>query len=135
MSKPDGLTFIGPSKIAAFIKQLAVEKFFGVGKVTAAKIKAMQLFTGADIKKLSENELVKHFGKSGHFYFDIVRGIDEREVQPDREKKSLAAEDTFLHDLTVIEDMHIELEKLASKVAERLDKYPLKGRTITLKVP
>ena len=134
MNKPDGLTFIGPSKISDFIEQLPVEKFYGVGKVTAAKMNSMQLFTGADIKKLAEQELVKNFGKSGHFYFKIVRGIDDREVEPHRETKSLAAEDTFLHDLTTIPDMHTELEKIASKVAGRLEKYQLKGRTITLKI-
>ncbi|MDZ7650748.1 MAG: hypothetical protein U5K54_28395 [Cytophagales bacterium] len=65
MNKPDGLTFIGPSKLESFMEKLPVEKFFGVGKVTAEKMKKMNLHTGADLKKLSQNELVKHFGKSG----------------------------------------------------------------------
>ncbi len=69
INKPDGLTFIGPSKIETFVNNLPVEKFFGVGKVTAQKMNNMQLFTGADLKKLTENELVKHFGKTGHFYY------------------------------------------------------------------
>ena len=95
LNKPDGLTFIGPSGIEAFMEQLTVEKFHGVGKVTAAKMKAMGLHTGADLKKLSEAELVKHFGKPGKFYYQIVRGIDTREVQPDRETKSVSVEDTY----------------------------------------
>jgi DNA polymerase-4 len=134
INKPDGLTFIGPSSIGAFMEKLPVEKFHGVGKVTAEKMKKMGLFTGADLKNLAEEELVKHFGKVGRFYYQIVRGIDEREVQPHRETKSLAAEDTFARDLTNIEEMEVELDKLALLVYNRLQKNSLKGRTITLKI-
>ncbi|HZG26403.1 MAG TPA: DNA polymerase IV, partial [Chitinophagaceae bacterium] len=112
LEKPDGLTFIGPSRIEAFMEGLPVEKFFGVGKVTAAKMNDLGLLTGADLKKLSEDELVKHFGKSGHFYAQIVRGIDNRAVEPNRETKSLGAEDTFAYDLTEAADMNRELDKL-----------------------
>ncbi len=134
MNKPDGLTFIGPSKIQSFMETLPVERFFGVGKVTAKKMKNMQLHTGADLKKLSEQELIRYFGKAGKFYYKIVRGIDERAVQSERQTKSLAVEDTFEHDLITIEEMHTELSKLADKVAIRLNKQQLKGRTITLKL-
>ncbi|HVI46446.1 MAG TPA: DNA polymerase IV [Chitinophaga sp.] len=134
LNKPDGLTFIGPSAIAAFMEQLPVEKFYGVGKVTADKMKKMGLYTGADLKKLSEQELKNYFGKTGTFYYQIVRGIDDREVQPHRETKSLGAEDTFPYDLTVVDDMHEELEKIARTVHTRLQRYNLKGRTITLKI-
>jgi DNA polymerase-4 len=134
INKPDGLTFIGPSKIETFVNNLPVEKFFGVGKVTAQKMNNMQLFTGADLRKLSENELVKHFGKSGHFYYKIVRGIDDREVQTHRETKSLGAEDTFTYDLTTLDEMHKELDIIAETVFRRLQKNQLKGRTITLKI-
>lgn len=134
MNKPDGLTFIGPSKIESFINNLPVEKFFGVGKVTADKMKAMNLFTGSDLRKLTETELIKHFGKAGHFYFKIVRGIDDREVQPHRETKSLGAEDTFLHDLESVEEMHEEIERIGETVFNRLKKSNLSGRTLTLKI-
>jgi DNA polymerase-4 len=134
INKPDGLAFIGPSRIESFMENLAVEKFFGVGKVTAQKMKLMGLHTGADLKKLNEAELVKHFGKTGKFFFKIVRGIDNREVQPNRETKSIGAEDTFPFDLTTIEAMHIELDKISETVYERLKHYGLKGRTITLKI-
>jgi DNA polymerase-4 len=134
LKKPDGLTFIGPSKIEAFMEGLATEKFYGVGKVTAAKMKAMGLHTGADLKRLSEEDLVKHFGKIGHFYFKVVRGIDERKVEPYRETKSVGAEDTFPYDLTEAADLHQELEKIAVTVAKRLRKHNLRGKTITLKV-
>jgi len=134
MQKPDGLTFIGPSAVEAFMEKLPVEKFFGVGKVTANKMKRMGLFTGADLKKLSEADLVQHFGKTGRFYYRIVRGIDNRPVEPHRETKSLSAEDTFPHDLTTLEEMNEQLDRISGIVHERLLKYGLKGRTITLKV-
>ena len=134
MNKPDGLTFIGPSKIEAFMEKLPVEKFFGVGKVTADKMKKMGLHTGGDLKKLSEEELVRKFGKVGRFYFRIVRGIDERPVQPHRETKSLSVEDTFGQDLSTREEMITELEQLAEKVAERLERNHLRGKTLTLKI-
>jgi DNA polymerase-4 len=134
MNKPDGLTFIGPSAIEGFMEKLPIEKFFGVGKVTAQKMKNMGIHTGEDLKKLEEEQLVKHFGKAGKFYYEIVRGIDNREVQPHRETKSLAAEDTFPYDLTTTEEMEAELDKIAKTVCNRLLNYQLKGRTITLKI-
>lgn len=134
MNKPDGMTFIGPSKIKSFMEKLPVEKFYGVGKVTANKMQALGLRTGMDLKKLSEAELVKHFGKPGLFFYKIVRGIDDRVVQPDRETKSISAEDTFPDDLTSIEIMKVELGKIAPIVASRVQNHSLKGKTITLKV-
>lgn len=134
INKPDGLTFIGPSSIEAFMEKLPVEKFFGVGKVTAAKMRSLGLFTGEDLKSLSEERLTALFGKSGAFYFKIVRGVDDREVQPHRETKSLAAEDTFAYDLHTLEEMYEHLDKIAQVVFNRLQKRNLKGRTITLKV-
>ena len=134
MNKPDGLTFIGPSSIEAFMEKLPVEEFFGVGKVTAAKMKNMGLHTGVDLKTLTEEELVKHFGKTGRFYYQIARGIDDREVQPNRETKSIGAEDTFPYDLTETGEMFTELDKLSETVARRLQYYELKGRTVTLKI-
>jgi DNA polymerase-4 len=134
INKPDGLTFIGPSAIEAFMEKLPVERFFGVGKVTAQKMKKMGLHTGADLKQLTEDEMTKSFGKPGKFYYQIIRGIDNREVQPHRETKSLAAEDTFPYDLTEIEEMEAELDKIAQKVFDRSQTYQLKGRTVTLKI-
>jgi DNA polymerase IV len=134
MNKPDGITFIGPSSTATFMEKLPVEKFFGVGKVTADKMRKMGLFNGADLKKLSMEEMVKHFGKTGRFYYHISRGIDDRQVQPNRETKSIGAEDTFDYDLTELDEMCIELERLSQTVTNRLQIYQLKGRTITLKI-
>lgn len=134
MQKPDGLTFIGPSKVESFVESLSIEKFHGVGKVTADKMKGLNIHTGADLKKLSERELVQHFGKAGKFYYQIVRGVDQRPVEPNQETKSIGAEDTFPEDLTTIEEMNKELEKIAPVVHERLLRQQLKWRTVTVKI-
>lgn len=134
MRKPNGLTFIGPSKVNAFIEKLPVEKFFGVGKVTAEKMRKLGLHTGADLKRLTESELVSFFGKSGRFYYNIVRGLDERPVRTSRQRKSVGAEDTFSHNLTTLEEMQQELEKIAVVLYKRLKKADFFGRTVTLKV-
>ena len=134
LKKPDGLSFIGPSKVESFIEALAIEKFYGVGKVTAEKMKGMNIHTGADLKKLTEKELAQHFGKVGKFYYQIVRGIDDRPVEPNQETKSIGAEDTFPEDLITLEEMNRQLEKIAPLVHERLLRHRLKARTITLKV-
>jgi DNA polymerase IV len=134
MHKPDGLTFIGPSKVESFIEALPIEKFYGVGKVTAEKMKSLGIHNGADLKKLSEEQLLVQFGKAGKFYFKIARGIDERPVEWNQETKSIGAEDTFSEDLTTIEEMYEELEKIAPVVQRRLQKHGLKGRTITVKI-
>jgi len=133
LEKPDGLTFIGPSRIKAFMEGLKIEKFYGVGNVTAAKMKSMGIFTGADLKKYKEAELVRLFGKAGRFYYNIVRGIDNRPVQPFRETKSVSVEDTYQEDLTTKEAMLEELIVLAGRLFTRLKKHGLKGRTLTLK--
>ncbi len=134
MQKPDGLTFIAPEQVTTFMEQLPVEKFHGVGRVTADKMKHMGVHTGADLKALTEAELTQRFGKTGAFYYRIVRGIDDREVRPDRETKSVGAEDTFQHDLATLEEMYTELDKIAAIVHTRLQRYDLKGKTITLKI-
>lgn len=133
MNKPDGLTFIGPSRIEAFMEKLPVEKFHGVGKVTAAKMRRLGLFTGADLKKVSEQALVQHFGKQGRFYYKIVRGIDNRPVQAYRETKSVSVEDTYQEDLTTKESMFLELKDLSGRLAVRIQRHGLKGRTVTVK--
>ena len=115
------------------MERLAVEKFHGVGRVTAAKMKTMGLHTGADLKMLSLTEMIHHFGKPGTFYYQIVRGIDNRPVQPDRETKSVSVEDTYQEDLTDKDTMFAELEILCQRLAERLQRFELRGRTVTVK--
>jgi len=132
--KPDGLTFIGPSKIIAFLEQLPIEKFFGVGKVTAHKMKSMGIHTGKELKQFSENELILRFGKSGKFFYHMVRGEDSRPVKPNRIVKSISIEDTFETDLKEEQEMLKELKKLCGKLEKRLEEKAKQGRTITLKI-
>lgn len=134
MDKPDGLTFIGPSKIEIFMEKLAIDKFYGVGKVTAQKMKLLGIHTGKDLKKFSKEELILKFGKSGGFYYDIVRGIDDRPVRPDRAPKTIGAEDTFLKDIGDIAELKKELMALCEKVEHRMKSKNQMGRTVTLKV-
>lgn len=134
INKPDGITFIGPSRIEKFMEDLPVEKFYGVGKVTASKMKTLGLHCGADLKKLSEVEMIRHFGKTGKFFYKIVRGEDNRPVQPHRKAKSVGAEDTFPQDLTSLEEMYEELDKIGQSVYNRLSRNQLKGKTVTLKI-
>jgi DNA polymerase-4 len=134
MDKPDGLTFIGPSKMEKFMEKLPVEKFFGVGKVTAEKMKRQGLHTGSDLKKQTEARLIQLFGKTGKFFYNIVRGIDNRPVQPHQEIKSISAEDTFSYDLGRGEELDDWIEVISKSAYKRLQNYQIYGRTITLKI-
>src|SRR5690606_7855387 len=98
------------------------------------KMKMRGLHYGSDLKKLSEAELANLFGKSGRFFYKIVRGIDNRPVEPNQETKSVGAEDTFSYDLTEMAEMNAEIEKLVVVVFNRMTAYNLIGRTLTLKV-
>ncbi|MFY0594415.1 MAG: DNA polymerase IV [Roseivirga sp.] len=133
-NKPDGITLVGPEKTTVFLEQLPIEKFFGVGKVTAEKMKALGINTGADLKKWDKETLITHFGKSGGFYYEIVRGNDNRPVNPNRIRKSLGAENTFDYDLIEVVDMKLALEPIAKTVLTRLEKSKKFGKTLTLKV-
>lgn len=132
--KPDGLTFIGPSKVEAFLESLPIEKFHGVGRVTAEKMKGMGIFDGADLKRLSAEEMVRRFGKSGAFFYDMVRGNDHRPVRVSREVKSVGIEDTFETDISDVEVLRDELRLLCQKLEGRLEKKSKKGRTVTVKI-
>lgn len=132
--KPDGLYVIKPDKGEEFVEKLKIEKFFGIGKVTAKKLHHKNIYFGSDLKKLDEYELKKIFGKNALFYYNIVRGIDEREVNPFRETKSIGAENTFNEDISSKYQQWLELEKIALLVYERLEKKNKYGRTLTLKV-
>lgn|SRR5690606_13251817 len=133
-NKPNGLTFIGPSKIHAFLGALPIERFFGVGKVTASKMRQLNIHTGADLKKYDEQTLVHLFGKTGHYFYNMARGIDDREVQPNRETKSLSVEDTFGEDLQERDIIIEELDRIADRLNKRLKIRNLSGKTLTLKI-
>ncbi len=134
MNKPDGLFLIPPESAEAFVEQLPVKKFHGIGQATAAKMNNLGIQVGADLKKWSLHELIKQFGKNGLFYYKIVRAQDDREVEPNKIRKSVGAETTFEQDLDDLFSMNIELEKLSQVVKGRLDKHGSYGRTLILKV-
>lgn len=134
MNKPDGITVIRPQQGVAFVEQLAVGKFYGVGKATEARMKAIGINTGSDLKKLTAEECQQYFGKSGEYYYNICRGIDRREVVSHRERKSLGSETTFEKDLDSVDEMLKVLGVLAIEVADSLTEKELKGYTVTLKV-
>ncbi len=134
IDKPDGLFLIKPEQGEEFIAQLPIRKFFGVGKATEIKMNALGIFTGADLKQWSKENLVTKFGKTGHYYFNVVRGIDNRPVKNSRVRKSLGTETTFAQDLNDVNLMLSQLNTLALKVAENLHNKKLAARTITLKV-
>ncbi len=133
-NKPNGITLVGPEKTETFLEQLPIEKFFGVGKVTAKKMKDLGINSGKDLKAWSKEDLKMNFGKSGGFYYEIVRGNDDRPVNPNRIRKSLGAENTFEYDLIELADMKLALEPIAVTVLKRLQKANTFGKTITLKV-
>ena len=132
--KPAGLTLIPPEKVQEFIDALPIGKFYGIGPATEAKMLELGIRSGAELKLFTEADLVRVFGKSGHFYFQIARGIDEREVSPDRVRKSVGAENTYSTDLSELEDMRVKLQEVADTVERRLKRIPTMGRTVTLKV-
>lgn len=134
MNKPNGLTVILPDQVERLLDALPVGRFHGIGPKTAARLEARGITTGADIRKLSEEELTRWFGRAGQYYYRIVRGIDERSVHTNRTRKSLAAERTFFEDITALPELLERLQGIADVVAERLLKAGLSGRTITLKI-
>jgi DNA polymerase-4 len=132
--KPNGLTVIRPHRAEAFLEQLPVKAFFGVGKVTAAKMEKMGILDGGDLKQFTKIELAQRFGKMGNYYYDIVRGIDDRPVIANRVRKSLAVERTLEKDLSTFEEIAPELYHIIDKFFVRLTKVDNFGRTLTLKI-
>lgn len=134
LNKPDGLTVITPDKAERFIDQLDISKFFGVGKVTAAKMMNLGIFNGADLKSKDLDFLSKHFGKSGKYYFNMVRLEDNRSVNPYRIRKSVGIENTFFEPIKKLDEVIEKLEKLTFSLEKRMASAKAKGKTLTLKV-
>jgi DNA polymerase-4 len=132
--KPDGLTVISPEQASAFLDALPIDRFYGVGKVTAAKLRELGIANGIGLKRLGEERLRALFGKQGSQLSHFVRGEDDRPVEPIRERKSVGKEVTFERDLVDRERMVEVLEHLAIQVEHRLVELELAGRTLTLKV-
>ncbi len=133
-NKPNGQKTVNPEEVIPFLEALPIRKFYGVGKVTTEKMYQLGIFTGLELKSKSIEFLEKHFGKSGAFYYHVVRGIHNSEVKPNRITKSVAAEHTFDTNLSSEIFMLEQLEKIATNLERRLRKYNIAGKTVTLKI-
>ncbi len=134
INKPNGQKTIHPEEVLDFLEKLPINKFYGVGKVTAAKMHKLGIFVGNDLKQKTLEELVTLFGKSGTHYYNIVRGIHTSAVNPNRIRKSVAAERTFNENILSEHVMLEQLEKIADELERRMTKLEAKGKTITLKI-
>lgn len=132
--KPNGLTTIHPDRAQDFIDQLRVEKIWGVGPKTADTMHKMGIFTGADLRKVSQDRLTQVFGKTGILFYQFARGIDERPVIVDYERKSVGCERTFEKDIRTKTALTIELYHAVLELEERLNRSKFKGTTLTLKL-
>lgn len=133
-NKPNGQKTIHPTQILDFMEDLPIEKFFGIGKVTANKMHELHIFKGSDIKNKSLEELTRLFGKSGSYYYNVVRGIHLSEVKPHRIQKSVAVEETFWENLLDEEAVFAQLKTLSDALETRLAKNEIKGKSLTLKI-
>lgn len=133
-NKPNGQKTVNPEEVEEFLEKLEIRKFHGVGKVTAEKMYQLGIFTGKDLKEKSEDFLAEHFGKSGPYYYNVVRGIHLSEVKPNRIRKSLGAERTFNENISSEVFMLERLESIAEEIERRLQKSKVAGKTITLKI-
>lgn len=134
INKPNGQKTVPPDEVISFLEDLPIRKFYGVGKVTTEKMYQLGIFTGLDLKSKTIEFLEKHFGKSGTFYFNVVRGTHNSEVKPNRITKSVAAEHTFDENLTSEIFMQERLETIAAELDRRLKKHKIAGKTVTLKI-
>jgi len=134
INKPNGLKVILPAEALDFLAALPIRKFHGIGQVTAAKMERMGIRTGSDLRERPEIELVQRFGKVGRYYYRIVRGEDNRPVNPNRIRKSIGAERTYSEDISTQAAMQEKLAYLVEKVFEYMDRAENFGRTVTLKM-
>jgi len=132
--KPNGQYVITPEMGPAFVENLPIGKFHGIGPATSTKMNALGLYTGLDMRNQSLEFMQTNFGKAGSYYYWISRGVDNREVRADRIRKSVGAENTFSSDLTEFEAMAAELQPLIDKVWQHCEGKAARGRTVTLKV-
>ncbi len=134
INKPNGQKTVNPEEVLEFLENLEIRKFYGVGKVTAEKMYRLGIFTGKDLKSKSEEYLADHFGKHGPYYYNVVRGIHESEVKPNRMRKSLGAERTFSENISSEIFMLEKLTNIAEEIERRLKKSKVAGKTVTLKI-
>jgi len=134
VNKPNGLFLITPEQGPAFVEQLPIGRFHGIGKATEQKMRNLGIETGKDLKTFSIQVLQKYFGKSCEYYYQVARGIDNRPVVSERKRKSLGTETTFEKDIGDFDAMIDTLNQLAQNVWQKLNQNHLAARTLTIKV-
>ncbi len=134
MKKPDGLYVIPPEKAEQFVAGLEIEKFFGIGRVTAGKMHDLGIRRGADLKKWDKADLIRIFGKNGSYFYDIARAVDNRPVNPERIRKSIGTEYTYEKDLETVNEIESALYSIERELNRRITKAGRSGRTLTLKI-
>lgn len=134
INKPNGQKTVAPEEVLDFLENLDIKKFYGVGKVMKEKMYRHGIYTGKDLKGKTLSFLEENFGKSGAYYYQIVRGIHNSQVKTERTRKSLAAERTFSENISSEIFMLEKLEQIAEEVERRLKKSKVAGKTITLKI-
>ncbi len=132
--KPDGLTVIGPDRLEAFLQQLPVDALWGVGPVTARKLRARGIKRLVDIRAIDPADLRETVGSLADWLRQLANGIDERPVTPNRESKSSGSENTYAEDLTDLAKIRDELADMAGHAVRWLSRQSLFARTVTVKV-
>ena len=132
--KPAGLTLITPETVQDFLDPFPVEKFHGIGKVSAKKLRSINIKCGSDLRKLPLETLKNIFGKAGAFYYGIVRGVDDRPVETEYDPKSISRELTLYEDCADIRKLRILLKTLARRVARRAENAGFVGQSVFIKL-
>ncbi|MGB3534208.1 MAG: DNA polymerase IV [Microcoleaceae cyanobacterium] len=134
INKPNGMSVILPEDAEAFIEELPIKQFHGIGKVTAAKMHALGIHSGADLKQYNRYDLIHFFGKAGNYYYNIARAKDNRAVEANRIRKSIGAENSFTDNLRDKATIIIKLKQIALTLFKRIEQHQAEGKTLTLKV-
>jgi DNA polymerase-4 len=132
--KPDGLTVIAPDRVEQFLLQLPVDALWGVGPVTAKRLRDRGIEKIPDVRAATDEVLREAVGSGAEWLRQLAMGIDEREVEPEQEAKSSSSETTYRYDLTDLEQMRLELDEMARDGAAWLERKDLLARTVTIKV-
>ncbi|EFR32116.1 DNA polymerase IV [Eremococcus coleocola] len=132
--KPFGITLVTPDDAPTFLKQLSIDKFYGVGRKSLPVFHDLGIFTGQDLYDCSLDQLIGHFGKMGYSLYFKVRGIHNAPVKAQRQRKSIGRENTYGHFLTDEDEIIRQLDQLSQRVYEQVEAKGLKAHTVTLKI-
>ncbi len=134
LNKPDGLTLITPENAREILFKLPIEQYHGIGRVTAARMKKLGIHNGQDLFGWELKDLIRHFGKTGLFYYQVVRGIDNREVITESDPKSISCESTFHSDIGDVDELLAELQDLVDRLVNRMSFKNIQGRNVVIKI-